>query len=501
MSTARATTYPPSRLLWLCVGVFLVFLLLTHPAWAAQSQPIGGQTAAFSLFDKLDSDARITAGQWQTTIQGLVINTFRILAVIELCWAAAIWAFEKDSLNSLAVEFIKKIMFISFFYMLLTYAPLSIQLIPDTFRSIGEQATQNNSISTDSIIADGLAFIKFVWAQAPHGFFAVLSHLGQILVACFVSLGILIAYVIIAAQYFTLQVESYVLFAAGAVFLGLGSSTWTKEYVSKYLNYAINVGIRLLVLILVLDLTIGVVNDVLQGFTFDFVPLLTLLAFAVLQAIMAIKAPEMAGSLLSGGPGLTAGGATGAGSSALGGLKATVGAAAGAAMGSLRAAVSAGQGASNLRQAVGAGKALAEKQGKTGTLAGLGAAGAAVAQQMPRRLMNAVKGKPGGYGLDQPDQGGGMGRSGGNNVGRAAGNELGGGMPARNPGMFDIARQSLKQQLAELGAEPGDTAGDASSPGSSGIVPATASAPMGDQTPSGGPTTLRKATAPTPAQT
>ncbi|HEY6925244.1 MAG TPA: P-type conjugative transfer protein TrbL [Steroidobacteraceae bacterium] len=489
----------PTHLWLLCGAALLAMLFLAHPASAATSQSIGGQIANFSLFDRIDSDAQIKAGQWQTTIQALVVNTFRILAVIEICWAAAIWAFEKDSLNSLAVEVIKKIMFISFFYMLLTYAPFSIRLIPDTFRSLGQQATQSGPISTDSIVADGLAFIKFVWARAPHGFFSVLAHLGQILVACFVSLGILIAYVIIAAQYFTLQVESYILFAAGAVFLGLGSSSWTKEYVSKYLNYAINVGIRLLVLILVLDLTIGVVNDVLQGFSFDFVPLLTVLAFAVLQVIMAIKAPEMAGALLSGGGGLTAGGAAGASSSALGGLRTAVGTAAGAAMGSLRTAVSAGQGASNLKKAVQAGNALADQQGKTGALAGLGLAASAVAQQMPRRMMNAIKGKAGSYGLD-PSAGGGMGQMNGNPTGPAAGSDIAGRGLQRNPGVFDVARQNLKQQHPGRGSDPSSSE-STSRPSSDGGAGADDSTSTSDGSPSESASrseapTLRKASVP-----
>ena len=112
----------------------LLFALLTHAAWGATSQSIGGQTADFTLFDPIDADSQRIAGGWLLTIQGLVTNTFRILAVIEICWAAAIWAFEKDSLNSLAVEIIKKIMFIGFFFTLLTYAPTWIPTIVAAFR-------------------------------------------------------------------------------------------------------------------------------------------------------------------------------------------------------------------------------------------------------------------------------------------------------------------------------------------------------------------------------
>src|SRR5262249_16457638 len=158
-----------------------------------------------------------------------------------------------------------------------------------------------------------------------------------------------------AAQYFTLKLESYVLAAAGAVFLGFGSSSWTKEYVSKYLNYALNVGVRLLVLILVLGLTLDKVARAAVHFSLDFGPLLEVFAGTVVQALLAIKAPELAGALMNGGIGLSAGSASGAMSAAMGG-----------AVGGVAKAVSAAQGVGNMARAVNAGRDIQKQQGKGG---------------------------------------------------------------------------------------------------------------------------------------
>src|SRR5581483_169665 len=292
----------------------LIYLLIVHPVHAATSPSVGGQTADFTLFDSLEADAQNRSNSWFSTILGLVRPTFLMLGTIEICWAAAVWAFEKDNLSSLAVEVIKKIMFIGFFFTLLQYAPQWIPTIVASFAEAGATAAGTGNVTTDSIIATGLAMIKLIWSQAPTltDPFSLIAALGKMLVAALVTIGIVIAYVILAAQYFTLKIESYILFAAGAIFLGLGSSSWTKEYVSKYLNYAINVGVRLLVLILILSLVASAVAQMGNSFTFDYVPLLTLLAASLLQAILGMKAPEMAGALLSGGIGLHAGSANGA---------------------------------------------------------------------------------------------------------------------------------------------------------------------------------------------
>ncbi len=450
-------------LLWLSLIALALFTLFIDSAWAATSQPIGGETAEFTLFDSLETDAEEKSNSWFDVILALVRPTFLILATIEICWAAAIWAFEKDNLSSLAVEIIKKIMFIGFFFTLLQFAPEWIPTITATFQEVGETASGTGPITTDGIIATGLALIKLVWSEAPTGLFSVLGKLGQILVACFVTIGIIIAYVVLAAQYFTLKIESYILFAAGAIFLGLGSSSWTKEYVSKYLNYAINVGVRLLVLILVLSLLLSTVSDMGASFSFDYTPLLKLLAVAILQAILGIKAPEMAGALLSGGIGLSAGSATGAVSSAMGG----VATAAGLATGGVAKAASAAQGMGNLGKAVSAGRDIAKQQGKTGasaSLSGLGTAAGQAAKVLPGKVMDAIKGR-GGHGA-------------GANLGAGAAGAAGaaaGGRSGQNPGLFDQTKQILQGRAAAGSAANGGSKSGGSSAGakSSSAAPAT----------------------------
>lgn len=469
-----AVTRPAHRLLWQSVAGLLVCLLAAAPALAQAPTQFTSMcdkplTLVFDPIVDGIADTAIGPFGWRSIITGLLVNTFRILAVIEICWAAAIWAFEKDSLNSLAIEFIKKIMFIGFFYMLLTYPTAQnwIYTIPDSFVSIGEQAIKCKNLSTDAILSDAIYYIDSIWQAAPQDFFGILGALGKIIVADFVSLGVLISYVIIAAQYFTLKVESYIMLVASTVFLVFGISSWTNEYVGKYLNYAINVGVRLLVLILVLGLAKDI--TVMQGFTFDYGPLFQVLAIVILQAILAVKAPELAGALLNGVGGLSAGGAAGSAASVSGGLKSAVSTAAGlvtggtaAAMGALRTAVSAAQGASP-GKAANSGNSPA--QGKSGAVAGLGTPAGGVAQQGSQRLTSATKSGASSSGMGKSASGGGTGQS------RLAG---------QNPGTFAAARQNPKQQqLAPSGGGSGSAASAQSGGTGSGANAGTPSAAPG----------------------
>lgn len=310
-------------------------------AGACLSYPLDAHA---QLFDGFVDSVEGSQSRWFTAIRDLVRPTFLLLGAIEICWAAAIWVFERDNLSSFAVEVIKKIMTIGFFFVLLENAPTWIPAIFQTFEAAGAQATGilNDSrpdgqgpppqLSTDTILLQGIELALRVWGAvgavaglamaAPTQIMgttipgvASLHEIarGVLTVAALGSAIIVICYVIVAAQFFCLKVETAILFAAGAIFLGMGSSSWTRDYVSKYLNYAINAGVRMLVLILVLSLTLSGINgiDVNMG-VLDMRPILQVTAAAILQAILATKVPELSGALLSGGAGFTAGGASAA---------------------------------------------------------------------------------------------------------------------------------------------------------------------------------------------
>jgi type IV secretion system protein TrbL len=411
-------------LVWVLVLASVFGLLFGNMAYAQTGQSgdytnstgaqacVQGHCHYVSLFNDMDSKASTASTGWVTTITRIVTNTFWILAVIEICWAAAVWVYEKDSLNSLAVEVIKKIMFIEFFYAILLNAPSWIPTIVGSFSAVGQQAANAPNLSTDYIVASGLATCDMIFGSAPSlNIINVWGNIPKYIVAAFCCFGILICFVLMAAEYFCALMESYILFATGAVFLGLGSSRWTKDYVMKYLNYAIAVGVRLLIMMLCWALfslmTAG------QSFSWDYGPMLEQLGIAILKCMFFLKAPDMASALLNGGNGINHSAMTGAAGSAVnaantinqlaggmggGGLKGALSAPLKAATGMLAApaaaAVAGIQGVRSLAKAAGAGKEIAQQGGKSGgaaVVAGLGKAAGAVASEVPRSVANALK--------------------------------------------------------------------------------------------------------------
>lgn len=350
-------------------AVFLIlFFIFSFDANAAAGTcaKFGDKTqcSEFTLFDGFLDAQKDASKTMAGMVAGLVRNTFFILATIELCWSAAIWAIEKDNMSALGSELIQKIMFISFFFMLLESGPYFIEAIEYSFADAGTLISKfTANTSTDGIIVNGFNLILKIWEKSPFfqdgpdysdGFdlidlcFIILTpleavarllkiaikalipgiggiidlfltspckvvniilHIPQIILAFIVTCIIAVVYAIAAFQFLCLKIESYVVIVAGMVFLGLGSSRWTSQYASKTLSHAVTIGFRMLVLLIALGFMQNIIDaEIGKGFEFEFEPLLRMMALAIFMMFVVMQAPDMAVVLLDGeGLGMSSG--------------------------------------------------------------------------------------------------------------------------------------------------------------------------------------------------
>jgi type IV secretion system protein TrbL len=313
---------------------------LSYPFFAQTAAAMGGlfDTAVngmqCSAFGGTDSNGKPCPGTTTMvgSMLGMLMNTVKALGVIELCWAATIWAFEKDNLNSLAIEMVKKVSMMGLLLWLMQTATTWVPTIMQSFIVIGVKAAGRGvaEISTDSILEQGLGAAAGIWATAlavstameiapeiiadfsdPAAQIALETAMQMMVLLSFFAAIIAIGTVIAAAQFFMLKVESTLLLAAGVVLLALGSTSWTKDYLMKYVNYALTAGMRMLVLLVILGVTTNAIGNLGSPNIFaDLMGVLNLVAVVVLQAFLSMRAPELASALMSGGAGLTAGSIT-----------------------------------------------------------------------------------------------------------------------------------------------------------------------------------------------
>jgi type IV secretion system protein TrbL len=272
-------------------------------------------------------------GNWVANIAAYANALFGSLALIEFAWSAAVMVLEKADLQSWTAALVRKIMWIGGFYMLLINGPRWIPFIIDSFTKIGQNSSGVVSISPSDVFGQGLA----VAGSLSNGF-SVAGFLTQpavIFALLFAAIVVVISYAMITIQFLVAMVESYIVVAAGFIFLGFGGSRWTAPYAERYIGLAVSNGVKILVIYLLISVGSNLGNTWVaeaQGASTSAAPemvALDAMAAALMYMMLCWQIPKLFSAVLGGSPALSGGDLVAAGSSLVVGAAAVATAAAG----------------------------------------------------------------------------------------------------------------------------------------------------------------------------
>jgi type IV secretion system protein TrbL len=196
---------------------------------------------------------------WFQAVQGSATKLFSLLAGIEVAWTLTLVVLERSDFQSVAATLIRKIMWIGIFYALLINGQNWIPWIIQSFGILGQRAAGvNGSIAPSNVLTMGLNIFGSLLSGASNAGF--LTNFGTAVSLVFAAFVTLVAYVIITIQFVAAMVESYIVIAAGFIFLGFGGSRWTMPYVERYIGLAISIGIKLMTLYLLIGVGMNLSN-------------------------------------------------------------------------------------------------------------------------------------------------------------------------------------------------------------------------------------------------
>jgi type IV secretion system protein TrbL len=386
--------------------------LIVTPA-LAQS----GATETQYLNQAMDQYMHV-AQRWQDTLAGYATRLFWILATIEICWMGITLALKGGGIQDFVSAFIKRVMFIGFFFFVLQRGPYLASSIVDSFTTAAERASAAAGLSSDQIGLKPSNFINLAGVVLSNAFKAIAKISIWDIVAP--AIGIIIALILalllcIMGAFIALSfIEYYIVLSAGVLFLGFGGSSWTKDYAVSYLKYAMGIGAKFFFMQLIVAASFSLVNQWVatageNAFTSG--PMMQTAITAMLVGIMMYllkTVPQIvqnfvSGVSVSGMPGIGAGGAVATGQMiASYGAKAAM-AATGAGMAGVAALKAANAAVSS---AAGTGGALSKMGGKIGGATGarigasisrgasvLGTAGKSLASAAGRDVGNRLTGQ------------------------------------------------------------------------------------------------------------
>lgn len=207
---------------------------------------------AEGILDKITNHAAAGSSGWIDAAIGFAKTLFFGLAALEFAWATTQLVLQKGEISEMVVGLLMKIITISFFMMILTYAPEWMAAIRDSFVQAagGITGTSVSALTPSGMFDKGLDVSARMLSTIPDSanpfkelFFSIIAGLS--------ALMIIIGYGVIALQLAITLIEMYLVIGAGALMLGFMGSRWTMSFGERYLGYAISTGVKLLMIYLI----------------------------------------------------------------------------------------------------------------------------------------------------------------------------------------------------------------------------------------------------------
>ncbi len=269
-------------------------VVLVAAVAAIAAQPALAQEG--SVLTSLQNQITTAAKGWETTVMDAAKSLFWILAGIEIGIAAVWLALQAASLDSWFAELVRRILFVGFFTFVLTQGPAFAKAVVDSLFQIG---AGGGTASPADVFNAGLAVATKMSEKIQFGLF---EDNALAISAAFAMVVVVIAFSLVAAIFVSVMVEMYLGLLAGMIMLGLGGSSYTKDFAIRYLVYAFSVGMKLMALVMISrigsEVLIGLANEPQVGDQFQ--TALAIAGIAVVVFIIAIYVPTIIQGVVQG---------------------------------------------------------------------------------------------------------------------------------------------------------------------------------------------------------
>ncbi|QCJ00691.1 P-type conjugative transfer protein TrbL [Agrobacterium larrymoorei] len=259
-----------------------------------------------SVLTALQDEITTAAKGWETTVMDAARSLFWILAGIEIGIAAVWLALQAASLDSWFAELVRRTMFVGFFAFVLAQGPTFAKAVVDSLFQIG---AGGGTASPADVFNAGLTVATKMSEKVQFGLF---EDNALAISAAFAMVVTVIAFSLVAAIFVSVMAEMYLgLLAgmimylgllAGMIMLGLGGSSFTKDFAIRYLIYAFSVGMKLMALVMISrigsEVLIGLANRPDVGDQFQ--TALAIAGIAVVVFIIAMYVPNIIQGVVQG---------------------------------------------------------------------------------------------------------------------------------------------------------------------------------------------------------
>ena len=286
--------------------IYLALLIGILVVWFPIS--VGAQMKAPSAILNQYRGQRTT---WFTNVWPYANTLFGLLATIEFAWSAALMLLEKSDMQSWTAALIRKMMWIGAFYALLIYGRYWIPAIIDSFELIGQSASGTGPMAPSDVFTRGIDLAGALMASSSTA--AFFENLGTSIAMLFTGIVTALAFIAITVQFVVAMVESYLIVAAGFIFVGFGGSRWTAPYVERYIGLGVSNGVKIMLLYLLIgtgmNLSTTWMTDAqnIANAASPSMSALEIMGASVIFMMLCWQIPKLFAAVLGGSPALSGG--------------------------------------------------------------------------------------------------------------------------------------------------------------------------------------------------
>jgi type IV secretion system protein TrbL len=285
--------------------VFLLFIMLSVISSAASA------TTNLGLMTPFQSDGQ----HWLSVVQPIAESLWVSLFALEIVWFGAKRVLFKVDIHSLIPALVKTLLFAGFGLAFIMHGATWTGDIVNSFTEIGQKAGGVTTITPGGIVGDGInvaaGLIDNVAKIGP----TVISHAhglsvlggwvaasGMIVLIGLFGILIVLAFVVVAAEFITIQVLSFIIFGVGIIMLGFSAFRPVASFAEKYFSAAIAVGVRMMIVYVIIGIGVGLTTTWPAEITASptFYTALLVLGQAAIFGFLAVRIPSLAASLLQG---------------------------------------------------------------------------------------------------------------------------------------------------------------------------------------------------------
>ncbi len=249
------------------------------------------------VLTELQNQVSLATRGWETSVMDAAKSLFWILAGIEVGIAAVWLAIQAASLESWFAELVRRIMFIGFFAFVLTQGPAFAKAVVDSLFQLG---AGSGSASPAEVFDAGIRVASQMSQEIKFGVFED----NALAIAGVLAMGVVvICFSLVAAIFVSVMVEMYVGLLAGMIMLGLGGSSFTKDFAIRYLVYAFGVGMKLMALVMIAKIGSNVMLGLAQApatGTDKYITTLSIAGISVVIFLVAMYVPNIIQGVVQG---------------------------------------------------------------------------------------------------------------------------------------------------------------------------------------------------------